>query len=117
VFVRIPLLRKPWSLTLAARMLRQSLLGGTSNASWQSSVRFEPLSARTENHLSRFIADLQQRLISRMLSRAGSEEQPETRVWEPPIQEPAVQDEKSREEDEAPRPEPARQFETAGQEL
>ena len=80
VFLRIPLLRKPWSLTLAARVLRQSLLGGTSNASWQSSVRFEPLSARTENHLSRFIADLQQRLISRMLARAGSEERPESRA-------------------------------------
>jgi hypothetical protein len=108
VFVRIPLLRKPGSLTLSARVLRQSLLGGTSNASWQSSLRFEPLSARTENHLSRFIADLQQRLISRMLARAGSEERPETRAWEPPVQEPA---------DEAPKPEPARQLETAGWEI
>ncbi len=110
VFVRIPLLRKPWSLTLAARVLRQSLLGGTSNASWQSSVRFEPLSARTENHLSRFIADLQQRLIARMLARTGSEEQerPQTRAWEPPVQEPA---------DEAPEPETARQLETAGWEI
>ena len=108
VFVRIPLLRKPWSLTLAARVLRQSLLGGTSNASWQSSVRFEPLSARTEHHLSRFIADLQQRLISRMVARAGAEEQPETRVWESPIEEPG---------DDAPKPEPARQLETAGWEL
>jgi c-di-GMP-binding flagellar brake protein YcgR len=119
VFVRIPLLRKPWSLTLVGRMLRQSLLGGTSNASWQSSVRFEPLTARTENHLSRFIADLQQQLISRMLSRAGSDEQPETRVWEAPVREPAVQVqvERSREEDEALIPEPARQLEPAGQQI
>jgi c-di-GMP-binding flagellar brake protein YcgR len=108
VFVRIPLLRRPWSLTLAARVLRQNLLGGTSNASWQSSVRFEPLSARTEGHLSRFIADLQQRLISRMLARAGSEEQPEPRAWEPPAREP---------DDEAPRTEAARQLETAQWEL
>jgi len=108
VFVRIPLLRKPWSLTLAARVLRQSLLGGTSNASWQSSVRFEPLSARTESHLSRFIADLQQRLISRMLARAGSEEQPESRAWEAPVEEP---------DDETPEPEAARQLETAQWEI
>jgi len=108
VLVRIPLLRKPWSLTLAARVLRQSLLGGTSNASWQSSVRFEPLSARTEQHLGRFIADLQQRLISRMLARAGADGQTETRAWEPPVREPAH---------EAPKEEPARQVETAGWEL
>ena len=113
VFVRIPLLRKPWSLTMAGRMLRQSLLGGTSNASWQSSVRFEPLSPRTENHLSRFIADLQQRLISRMLSRAGSDEQPETRAWETPVREPAIRVERTREEDETPNLEPARELETA----
>jgi c-di-GMP-binding flagellar brake protein YcgR len=108
VFVRIPLLRKPWALTLAARVLRQSLLGGTSNASWQSSVRFEPLSARTEQHLSRFIADLQQRLISRMLARAGAEGQTETRASGPPIEEPGQ---------EAPKAEPAPQLETAGWEL
>ncbi len=107
-FVRIPLLRKPWSLTLSARVLRQSLLGGTLNASWQSSLRFEPLSPRTENHLSRFIADLQQRLISRMLARAGAEERPETRPSEPAVREPAG---------EAPKPETARELETAGWEM
>ena len=112
VFVRVPLLRKPWLLTLAGRVIRQSLLGDTSNASWQSSVRFEPLSARTESHLSRFIADLQQRLISRMLARTASEEQPETRAWEAPIQEPAVKTEESRSGDEAPEPEPAPRLET-----
>ncbi len=108
VFVRVPLLRKPWSLTLAARMLRQNLLGGTSNPSWQSSIRFEPLSARTENHLSRFIADLQQRLISRMVAKAGSEEPPETRAWDSPIEEP---------DDDASKPEPARPLEPVGWEI
>jgi c-di-GMP-binding flagellar brake protein YcgR len=117
VFVRIPLLRKPWSLTLAARMLRQTLLGGTSNASWQSSVRFEPLSARTENHLGRYVADLQQRLISRMLSRAGSAEPAEARTWEPPIWEPTAREESARANEEAPAPEPARELETANREL
>jgi len=108
VFVRVPLLRKPWSLTLAARMLRQSLLGGTSNASWQSSVRFEPLSPRTENHLSHFIADVQQRLISRMVAKAGSEAQPQTRAWDSPFQEPG---------DETLKPEPARQLQAAAWEI
>jgi hypothetical protein len=117
VLLRIPLLRKPWSLTLAARILRQSLLGDTSNASWQSSVRFEPLPARTENHLSRFIADLQQRLIARMLARAGSEEEPEARAGQSPIREPAVPTARATEADEAPEPEPAPQFETARWEL
>jgi c-di-GMP-binding flagellar brake protein YcgR len=117
VYLRIPLLRKPWSLTLAARALRQSLLGGTSNASWQCSVRFEPLAARAENQLSRFIADLQQRLIARMLARAGSEEEPETQAWRSPVREPAVQAERSGQADEAPEPEPARELETAKWEL
>jgi c-di-GMP-binding flagellar brake protein YcgR len=108
VLLRIPLLRKPWSLTLAGRVLRQSLLGATSNTSWQCSIQFEPLSPRSENHLGRFIADLQQRLISRMLARAGAEEEPETPLRPSPIQEPTMETPRSNEGAEAPEPETAR---------
>jgi len=75
VLLRLKLARKPGALTLSARMLRQGLLERTSNPLWASSVQFEALSGRAEHQLSRFIADLQQRLISRLLSRVGAEEE------------------------------------------
>ena len=60
------------TLVLPAQVVRNSELNGTSNAHVQTCVRFGPLTARQENRLAHLVADLQQKLIRRMLARAGA---------------------------------------------
>lgn len=89
VLLRLTLKRAPHMLLLPARIIRRQALDGTSNPMVQLSVKFEPLSARNEHQLGRLVAEIQQRLIRRMLVRAGEEEAVETPVQgATPIQKP-----------------------------
>jgi len=75
LLVKVPGSGEDEALILPAQVVRNNELNGTSNAHVQTCVRFGPLTARQENRLARLVADLQQQLIRRMLSRAGAPEQ------------------------------------------
>lgn len=71
VLVKFRLNHTPGAVIVPARVVRVTQLTGTSESPLMVSVKFDPLTAQIEHHLSRLVADVQQRLIQRMLTRAG----------------------------------------------
>ncbi len=61
----------PDPLTLAARVVRQERLDGTSRAVFLTSASFHNLRGRKDRRLGRFVSKIQQGLIRRMLLRVG----------------------------------------------
>ena len=76
VLVKFRLNHAPGAIMAPARVVRVTQLGGTSESPLLVSVRFDPLTPQIEHHIGRLVADIQQRLIQRMLQR-GNELQPE----------------------------------------
>jgi len=71
VLLRLRVEAEEQPLILAARVVRQRRLEGTSSPVWLTSVNFPGLAARKEHRLGRFVSRVQQGLIRRMLVRAG----------------------------------------------
>jgi c-di-GMP-binding flagellar brake protein YcgR len=78
VLMKFRLNHAPGAVLVPARVVRVTQLGGTSESPLLVCVRFDPLTPRIEHHIGRLVADIQQRLIQRMLQR-GSEIQPDLR--------------------------------------
>lgn len=76
VVVRFRLNHAPGAIIVPGRVIRVTQLSGTSESPMMVSVKFDPLTSQVEHHLSRLVADVQQRLIQRMLTRAGDQGNP-----------------------------------------
>ena len=77
ILLRLELDGEPDSLILPAQVVRQTTLNGTSSPHRRTCVRFGPLLPHQQHRLDRIMADLQQQVIRRMLSRAGAAEEQE----------------------------------------
>ena len=86
ILMQLDLGKTMGTLLLAARVIRQKPLRGTSEERLQTSVRFAALSPRQERRLGAFLADLQQRRIRRMRLRADLPEEKAGAVSSPAAQ-------------------------------